>query len=40
MYKEVVKNAVGAAAGVIHQVDSPIGMCLPAGPYFADDDVK
>ena len=92
-YKEVVKTAVGGAAGVIHQVDSPttdcqpndnvealrvwmlnkkvecrpvwkpmhkqpvyagtdvytngveeeifkIGMCLPAGPYVTDDDVK
>ena len=92
-YKEVIKTAVGGAAGVIHQVDSPttdcqpndnveamrvwmlnkkvecrpvwkpmhkqpvyadcevytncveedifkIGMCLPAGPYVSDDDVK
>ena len=92
-YKEVIKAAVGGAAGVIHQVDSPttdcqpndnveamrvfmlnkkvecrpvwkpmhkqpvykdapvytngveedifkIGMCLPAGPYVSDDDVK
>ena len=92
-YKEVVKTAVGGAAGVIHQVDSPttdcqpndnvealrvwmlnkkvecrpvwkpmhkqpvyagtdaytngveegifkVGMCLPAGPYVSDDDVK
>lgn len=92
-YKEVIKTAVGAAAGVIHQVDSPttdcqpndnveamrvfmlnkkvecrpvwkpmhkqpvyaeapvytngveedifkIGMCLPAGPYVTDDDVR
>ena len=92
-YKEVIKTAVGGAAGVIHQVDSPvtdcqpndnveamrvfmlgkkvecrpvwkpmhkqpvyqgapvytngveedifkIGMCLPAGPYVTDDDVK
>ena len=92
-YKEVVKTAVGGAAGVIHQVDSPttdcqpndnvealrvwmlnkkvecrpvwkpmhkqpvyagtdvytngveeeifkIGMCLPAGPYVSDDDVR
>ena len=92
-YKEVIKTAVGGAAGVIHQVDSPttdcqpndnveamrvfmlskkvecrpvwkpmhkqpvyagapiytngveedifkVGMCLPAGPYVTDDDVK
>lgn len=92
-YKEVIKIAVGGAAGVIHQVDSPttdcqpndnveamrtscylkkvecrpvwkpmhrqpvyqdapvytnhveeeifkVGMCLPAGPYVSDDDVK
>ena len=92
-YKEVIKTAVGGAAGVIHQVESPvtdcqpnenveamrvwmlgkkvecrpvwkpmhkqpvyegapvytngveedvfkIGMCLPAGPYVTDDDVK
>jgi len=92
-YKEVVKTAVGGAAGVIHQVDSPttdcqpndnvealrvwmlnkkvecrpvwkpmhkqpvyagtdvytngveeevfkVGMCLPAGPYVSEDDVK
>ena len=92
-YKEVIKTAVGGAAGVIHQVISPvtdcqpndnveamrvwmlgkkvecrpvwkpmhkqpvyagaavytngveedifkIGMCLPAGPYVTDDDVK
>ena len=92
-YKEVIKSAVGGAAGVIHQVDSPttdcqpndnveamrvfmlgkkvecrpvwkpmhkqpvyegapvytngveedifkVGMCLPAGPYVTDDDVK
>ena len=92
-YKEVIKTAVGGAAGVIHQVDSAttdcqpndnveamrvfmlnkkvecrpvwkpmhkqpvykdapvytngveedifkIGMCLPAGPYVTDDDVK
>lgn len=92
-YKEVIKTAVGGAAGVIHSVDSPItdcqpndnvealrvyllsrkiearpvwkpmhkqpvyadapayvngvsealfkvGMCLPAGPYVSDDDVK
>ena len=92
-YKEVIKTAVGGAAGVIHQVDSPvtdcqpndnveamrvfmldrkvecrpvwkpmhkqpvyagcdvytngveedifkIGMCLPAGPYVTDDDVR
>lgn len=92
-YKEVVKTAVGGAAGVIHQVDSPttdcqpndnvealrvwmlnkkvecrpvwkpmhkqpvyagtdvytngveeeifkVGMCLPAGPYVSDDDVR
>lgn len=92
-YKEVIKTAVGGAAGVIHQVDSPttdcqpnenieamrvymlgkkvecrpvwkpmhkqpvyadapkytngveedifkVGMCLPAGPYVSDDDVK
>ena len=92
-YKEVIKTAVGGAAGVIHQVDSPvtdcqpnnnveamrvfmlgkkvecrpvwkpmhkqpvyagcevytngveedifkIGMCLPAGPYVTDEDVK
>ena len=92
-YKEVVKTAVGGAAGVIHQVDSPttdcqpndnvealrvwmlnkkvecrpvwkpmhkqpvyegaavytngveeeifkIGMCLPAGPYVTDEDVR
>jgi len=92
-YKEVIKTAVGGAAGVIHQVDSPttdcqpnenveamrvfmlgkkvecrpvwkpmhkqpvyagcdvytngveedifkIGMCLPAGPYVMDEDVK
>jgi len=92
-YKEVIKSAVGGAAGVIHQVDSPvtdcqpndnveamrvwmlgkkvecrpvwkpmhkqpvykdapvytngveedlfkIGMCLPAGPYVTDDDVR
>ena len=93
VYKEVIKTAVGGAAGVIHQVDSPttdcqpndnveamrvaldkmgiearpvwkpmhkqpvyanapayingvseeifkVGMCLPAGPYVTDDDVK
>ena len=92
-YKEVVKTAVGGAAGVIHQVDSPttdcqpndnvealrvwmlnkkvecrpvwkpmhkqpvyagtdvytngveeeifkVGMCLPAGPYVNDEDVR
>jgi dTDP-4-amino-4,6-dideoxygalactose transaminase len=92
-YKEVIKTAVGGAAGVIHQVDSPvtdcqpndnveamrvwmlgkkvecrpvwkpmhkqpvykdapvytngveedifkIGMCLPAGPYVTDEDVR
>lgn len=92
-YKEVIKTAVGGAAGVIHKVDSPttdcqpnenvealrvfllgkkiearpvwkpmhkqpvyadapayvngvsesifkVGMCLPAGPYVTDDDVK
>ena len=92
-YQEVVKTAVGVAAGVIHQVDSPttdcqpndnvealrvwmlnkkvecrpvwkpmhrqpvyagtdvytngveeeifkVGMCLPAGPYVSDDDVR
>ena len=92
-YKEVIKTAVGGAAGVIHQVESPvtdcqpndnveamrvfmlskkvecrpvwkpmhkqpvyegapvytngveedvfkIGMCLPAGPYVSDEDVK
>lgn len=92
-YQEVIKTAVGGAAGVIHQVDSPVtdcqpndnveamrvwmlgrkvecrpvwkpmhkqpvyagcdvytngveeeifkvGMCLPAGPYVTDDDVK
>lgn len=92
-YKEVVKTAVGGAAGVIHQVESPttdcqpndnvealrvfllgkkiesrpvwkpmhrqpvykaapayvngvaealfkVGMCLPAGPYVSDDDVR
>jgi len=92
-YKEVIKTAVGGAAGVIHQVDSAttdcqpndnveamrvfmlnkkvecrpvwkpmhkqpvykdapvytngveedifkIGMCLPAGPYVSDEDVK
>ncbi len=92
-YKEVIKTAVGGAAGVIHQVDSPttdcqpndnveamrtfmlskkvecrpvwkpmhrqpvyqdapvytnhveeeifkVGMCLPAGPYVSDEDVK
>lgn len=92
-YKEVVKTAVGGAAGVIHMVDNPttdcqpndnvealrvfmlekkvearpvwkpmhkqpvyknapayvngvseavfkIGMCIPAGPYVSDDDVK
>ena len=92
-YKEVIKTAVGGAAGVIHQVDSPVtdcqpndnveamrvwmlgrkvecrpvwkpmhkqpvyagcdvytngveeeifkvGMCLPAGPYVTDDDVR
>ena len=92
-YKEVIKTAVGGAAGVIHSVDSPttdcqpnenvealrvfmlskkvearpvwkpmhkqpvyqdapsylngvseavfkIGMCVPAGPYVTDDDVR
>ena len=92
-YKEVIRTAVGGAAGVIHQVNSPItdcqpndnveamrvwmlskkvecrpvwkpmhkqpvyagaavytngieedifriGMCLPAGPYVMDDDVR
>ena len=92
-YKEVVKTAVGGAAGVIHQVESPttdcqpndnvealrvwmlnkkvecrpvwkpmhkqpvyegsvvytngieeeifkVGMCLPAGPYVSDEDVR
>lgn len=92
-YKQVIKTAVGGAAGVIHQVDSPVtdcqpndnveamrefmlskcvecrpvwkpmhkqpvyadaavytngveedifkvGMCLPAGPYVSDDDVR
>lgn len=92
-YKDVIKTAVGGAAGVIHQVDSPttdcqpndnveamrvfmlskkvecrpvwkpmhkqpvyadapvytngieedlfkVGMCLPAGPYVSDDDVR
>lgn len=92
-YKEVVKTAVGGAAGVIHAVDCPttdcqpnnnvealrvfmlskkvearpvwkpmhkqpvykdapaylngvsesifkVGMCLPAGPYVSDDDVR
>lgn len=93
VYKKVIKTAVGGAAGVIHQVDSPvtecqpnenveamrvfmlgkkvecrpvwkpmhkqpvyagcdvytngveedffkIGMCLPAGPYVSDEDVR
>ena len=92
-YKEVIKNAVGGAAGVIHMVDNPttdcqpnenvealrvfmfskkiearpvwkpmhkqpvyknapayvngvsealfkVGMCLPAGPYVTDEDVR
>lgn len=92
-YKEVIKTAVGGAAGVIHSVDSPttdcqpnenvealrvfmlskkvearpvwkpmhkqpvyqdapsylngvseavfkVGMCVPAGPYVTDDDVR
>ena len=92
-YKEVIKTAVGGAAGVIHQVESPVtdcqpndnveamrvwmlgkkvecrpvwkpmhkqpvyagcdvytngveeeifkvGMCLPAGPYVSDEDVR
>ncbi|MDD6076528.1 MAG: aminotransferase class I/II-fold pyridoxal phosphate-dependent enzyme [Bacteroidales bacterium] len=92
-YKEVIKNAVGGAAGVIHAVDSPttdcqpnenvealrvfmlqkkvearpvwkpmhkqpvyanapayvngvsesifkVGVCIPAGPYVTDDDVR
>lgn len=90
-YKEVINTAVGGAAGVIHQVDSPttdcqpndnveamrvfmlskkvecvlygsqctssqcmqmllytngvekifkVGMCLPAGHYVSDDDVR
>lgn len=92
-YKEVIKTAVGGAAGVIHMVESPttdcqpndnvealrvfmlgkkiearpvwkpmhkqpvyagapaylngvseavfkVGMCLPAGPYVSDDDVR
>lgn len=92
-YKEVIKTAVGGAAGVIHAVDSPttdcqpnenvealrvfmlskkvearpvwkpmhkqpvyqdvpsylngvseavfkVGMCVPAGPYVTDDDVR
>ena len=92
-YKEVIKTAVGGAAGVIHAVESPttdcqpndnveamrvfmlskkvecrpvwkpmhkqpayadapvytngveedlfkVGMCLPAGPYVSDDDVR
>lgn len=92
-YKEVIKTAVGGAAGVIHMVDNPttdcqpnenvealrvfmlskkiearpvwkpmhkqpvykdapayvtgvsealfkVGMCLPAGPYVTDDDVR
>lgn len=92
-YKEVIKTAVGGAAGVIHMVDNPttdcqpnenvealrvfmfskkiearpvwkpmhkqpvyknapayvngvsealfkVGMCLPAGPYVADEDVR
>ena len=92
-YKEVIKTAVGGAAGVIHMVDSPttdcqpndnvealrvfmlgkkiearpvwkpmhkqpvyagapaylngvseavfkVGICLPAGPYVSDDDVR
>lgn len=92
-YKEVIKTAVGGAAGVIHTVDSPttdcqpnenveamrvyllskkiearpvwkpmhkqpvykdapayvngvsealfkVGMCLPAGPYVSDEDVR
>ena len=93
VYKEVIKTAVGGAAGVIHVVDCPttdcqpndnvealrvfmlskrievrpvwkpmhkqpvykdvpayvngvseavfkVGMCLPAGPYVTDDDVR
>ena len=28
-YKEVIKTAVGGAAGVIHQVDSPTTDCQP-----------
>ena len=28
-YKEVIKTAVGGAAGVIHQVDSPVTDCQP-----------
>ena len=92
-YKEVIKNAVGGAAGVIHAVDCPttdcqpnenvealrvfmlqkkvearpvwkpmhkqpvyanapayvngvsesifkVGVCIPAGPYVTDDDVR
>ena len=80
-YKEVITNAVGGAAGVIHAVDTAlrvymlaakiearpvwkpmhkqpvykhapafvngvseavfkVGMCLPAGPYVSDDDIR
>ena len=48
-YKEVIKTAVGGAAGVIHataytnDVETAlfkIGFCLPAGPYVTDDDVR
>ena len=28
-YREVIKTAVGGAAGVIHQVDSPVTDCQP-----------
>jgi hypothetical protein len=28
-YKEVIKTAVGGAAGLIHQVDSPVTDCQP-----------
>ena len=44
-YKEVIKTAVGGAAAVVYTngIEEDlfkIGMCLPAGPYVTDDDVR
>ena len=42
-YKQVVTGAVGGAAGVIHAVEEDlfkVGMCLPAGPWVSDEDVR
>ena len=49
-YKEVIKTAVGGAAGVYASAPAyvngvsesvfKVGMCLPAGPYVSEEDVR